>query len=132
MLAFSIKNYNGYYITKDGRVLCDLGKGNRDRNKRCNLYEIHPRPTQSGYMRVCMRNNIDGKRHDVYVHRLVAEYFVPNPENKNIVNHKDCNRSNNDYTNLEWVTAKENVDYAFYMGNLKRDELTGRMISGID
>lgn len=49
-------------------------------------------------------------------HRLVALHFIPNPENKPQVNHKDGNRQNNNIDNLEWVTVKENVCYSFTMG----------------
>lgn len=55
---------------------------------------------------------INGKYKQHKVHRLVAETFIPNPKNKPFINHKDCNRSNNNVLNLEWCTQKENINYA--------------------
>ena len=52
-----------------------------------------------------------GKRFCKLAHRLVAEAFIPNPENKPQINHKDENIQNNKFDNLEWVTAKENANY---------------------
>lgn len=67
-----------------------------------------------GYRAVelCINNN----RYTVGVHRLVALAFIPNPENKPEVNHKDRNRSNNNVDNLEWVTQSENVAHAYRNG----------------
>lgn len=67
-----------------------------------------------GYRAVelCINNN----KYIVEVHRLVALAFIPNPENKPEVNHKDRNRSNNNVENLEWVTQSENVAHAYRNG----------------
>lgn len=54
----------------------------------------------------------DGKRTHPSVHRLVANAFIPNTLNKPQINHKDGNKCNNYVNNLEWVTAKENMEHA--------------------
>lgn len=64
------------------------------------------------------RNNIPTYK---YVHRIVAEAFIPNPENKQYVNHIDCNPKNNQVSNLEWCTASENMRHAAAMGVIKTD-----------
>lgn len=58
----------------------------------------------------------DGKEKSAYVHRLVAAAFVPNPEKKRQVNHIDGDTRNNAASNLEWVTAKENIRHAYDTG----------------
>ncbi len=118
-----IPEFDGYFVTRDGKIWCNLGKGNRRKTDRTvELYEIKPRAGKNGYMRVYMRNTINNKRVDRYVHRLVAQTFVPNPKNKPCVNHRDCNRSNNHASNLEWVTYKENTTQTLELGHVEINE----------
>lgn len=123
-----IENFNGYYISDDGKVYCNLGRGNRDKSIRIEMYEIKPRLTRNGYARVYMRNSVTNKRQDAYIHRLVAKYFIPNPLNKKYVNHINCERNDNRRENLEWCTAKENTQYTEKMNHVVRNKL-GRYTS---
>ena len=72
---------------------------------------------KTNYLRVALQ----GKNfiRNAAVHRLVAESFIPNPENKPIVNHIDGNKQNNCVENLEWATYQENSDHAWKTGLLK-------------
>ena len=72
----------------------------------------------------------DKKQKRMRVHRLVAETFIPNPDNKPYVNHKDGNRSNNNVENLEWVTPSENTQHAFKTGLIKPGR--GRQVTQYD
>lgn len=65
-----------------------------------------------GYKFISLRK--DGKYYQRYVHRLVAQTFIDNPENKPEVNHKDRNKHNNCVDNLEWVTSKENSQHLLH------------------
>lgn len=73
--------------------------------------KLKPYNNGYGYLLVDMRK--DGKRYMRLVHRLVAEAFIPNPNNLPQVNHKDGNKSNNQVDNLEWCTCSENQYHAF-------------------
>lgn len=117
-----IEDFDGYFISDDGIVYCNLGKGNRRNNKTVDLYPIKPRYTKTGYTRVYMRNSKTNKRVDRYVHRLVAQAYIPNPDNCNYVNHIDLVRDHNSADNLEWVTARENTMVTEIVGHIKRNE----------
>lgn len=71
--------------------------------------------TNSGYKNYGMSFKNKEQRKE-YAHRLVAEYFIPNPENKPQVNHIDGNKENNHYSNLEWVTQEENMKHCMDNG----------------
>ena len=63
----------------------------------------------NGYWRVVLYDG--NKTKGYYVHRIVAETFIPNPQNKPLINHIDENRANNIVSNLEWATFSENVNH---------------------
>ena len=74
---------------------------------------LKSRVSDWGYASVCIKSS---KFKTALVHKLVAQAFIPNPENKPQVNHKDGNKLNNCIDNLEWVTASENIQHAFDTG----------------
>jgi len=73
---------------------------------------LKPGSIPSGHLTVALCKG-KGKPKSMYVHRLVALAFLENPENKPIVNHKNGNPKDNRLTNLEWVTASENVAHGY-------------------
>ena len=72
-----------------------------------------PHITNSGYFQVNLFEG--GKQFKRYIHRLVAEAFIPNISKKNCVNHIDGNRKNNFSDNLEWCTRSENMNHSYYV-----------------
>lgn len=83
----------------------------------------------SNYLRVTLSKNHNTKRYSV--HRLVAEAFIPNPENKTHVNHIDNNAENNFVENLEWCTHSENMLHAQKQGRLFASQSKGGKRGGI-
>ena len=101
--------FNNYLCNENGEIYSLL------RNK------ILKGRSLKGYKRVALMK--DGKTIDVLVHRLIAQTFLPNPENKPYINHIDGDKTNNSVSNLEWCTQKENVQHAIETG-LKDDRGT--------
>lgn len=97
----TIKDFPNYEVSTHGRV----------RNKKTG-HILKPIPDKDGYLRVHLNTDRNVKR----VNRLVADAFIPNPENKPHVNHLDGIKSNNCVTNLVWATIKENNDHAIETG----------------
>ena len=100
-----------YQVSNFGRVKSlakKAGKSSRDERIKT------PIICCSGYAKVNTCKNNDQKQ--ISIHRLVAEAFIPNPENKPCVNHIDGNKLNNHVDNLEWCTQKENVQHAIEHG----------------
>lgn len=97
----NIKGYEGdYQVSSYGRIK-SLKWGNEKNLKNQKHYK--------GYEFVTLLKN--GKSHKYKVHRLVAQAFIPNPNNYPQVNHKDENKANNKVENLEWCTNKYNANY---------------------
>lgn len=89
-----IPSFRGYYVDKYGLVYDANG------------VRLNQHINAGGYLRVIINNK------QLYVHRLVAEAFIPNPENKPNINHIDGDKSNNRVDNLEWCTQQENVSHS--------------------
>lgn len=115
-----VVGYEGYYeVTDTGEIWSvDRVIQGRDGVKFQRTFrgqQLTPRPnTQTGYWQVQLWR--DNESAMVYVHRLVAEAFIPNPHGKPEVNHKDGNRQNCHVHNLEWVTSSENSQHAVDTG----------------
>lgn len=94
-----VPGYDGFYkVSSDGKVISANGEKSTEVAK-------------NGYIRVSLWRHGKGKH--FLVHRLVANAFIPNPDNLEMVNHKDGNKLNNDVSNLEWCDASHNMRHAY-------------------
>ena len=109
------KLYGDSTITIDGTVTSRLGR------------QIKQQMSNSGYLRVELFSHGAGKK--FLVHRLLAAAFIPNPENKETVNHIDGDKSNNSIGNLEWATRSENQIHAYKTGLQLGHHVSGKKIS---
>ena len=95
MRKIDIDGFENYQITDDGKIW----------SKKSNKY-MKLSDNGNGYLNVQVYEN--KKHYHLYIHILVANAFIPNPQNKPIVGHKDCNTHNNTVENLYWCTQEEN------------------------
>lgn len=99
----AIKGYEGYY------EVSNTGKVKSIRNNI--ILKAH---LKNGYFAVSLV--VNGYAKQKYIHRLVAESFIDNRHELKEVKHKDCDKTNNDVTNLEWCTKSENVKHTYSVG----------------
>lgn len=101
----TISGFNDYEISSDGRVKS---------HKYGRPVILKPRITYDGYVwyNLCL----NGRQYTKRANRLVAEAFIPNPDSKPTVNHKDGNKLNNTVDNLEWATREEQMQHAYKYG----------------
>lgn len=101
-----IKGFEGIYqISSHGRI--------KSFKKNKKGYILSNRNKNGWYLNVVLTSKDNWR--SVKIHRLVAESFIPNPDNKPEVNHKDGDKQNNKVENLEWVTESENMNHAINM-----------------
>lgn len=98
-----IKGFPNYSISENGLV-------RNDKTGKIKAYN----GLRNGYASVDLYNN--GKRSTRRIHRLVGDAYLENPDNKSQINHRDGDKLNNDYRNLEYVTPKENMEHAVANG----------------
>ena len=124
---YNIPDFTGYKADTKGNIYSMIPSGCRNRFDKTKWLpkpkKLSYRITKKGYCRVYMRRDSTGHREDVYVHRIIAELFIPNYNNLSDVNHKDSNPANNDVSNLEWLSHKDNLEYGFLYGNKARNKL---------
>ena len=116
----AIAGYEGHYEVSDQGRVKSLKYGKDRILKQCK--------TNKGYLRVCLRKYEQNKV--LLVHRLVAEAFIPNPNNLETVNHKDEVKSNNTVGNLEWMSVKDNINYG--TRNKRAGEALSKQVQMLD
>jgi len=100
-MFYKVQNFDNYLISKDGRLIT-LNYRATGKKK-----ELFPKENEDGYLKY--RLNKNKKRYQMFLHRLIAINFIPNPNNLPCINHIDGNKKNNSISNLEWCTHGDNM-----------------------
>ena len=114
-----ITDYENYVVSNTGDVIRLEYRDKKGANRPFKL--LKPNINDDGYASTTLRND-EGKK-TFRIHRLVAREFIPNPENKETVNHIDGNKLNNRVENLEWNTREENMQHAYKTGLKKSNNI---------
>lgn len=118
-----VKDFEGWYEVSDlGNVRSIDRKVDFEDGRYANYkgQEMSKQNHSAGYYMVVLWKNRKCIRK--YIHRLVAEAFIPNVEGKTFVNHIDGDKTNNNVTNLEWCTHVENIKHAYKMNLTPKDK----------
>lgn len=115
-----IKGYEGLYQVSDAGNVRKIGRWHRGLQDYvpCTPKPIARTGNGHGYLLVCLSKH---GRKNHYVHRLVADAFIPKVDGRNCVNHLDYNKSNNNVSNLEWCTYSENMFHSSYVMRRRRN-----------
>ena len=100
-----IQDCPGFFVSPEGYIISNMGKTPIVRKPSINNY---------GYKQITI--GVDGATKTIQIHRVVATEFIPNPDGCCIVNHVDGDKQNNNVSNLEWVSQKENIQHAHRTG----------------
>jgi len=112
-----IQDYEDYKID---------GNGNVYSYKKNVVKKMIPQKATAGYYYVTLCKN--GTRKNRFIHRLMAQAFIENPENKLEVNHKNGKKLDNRLCNLEWVTPSENIKHAIKLGLIVSSERSKQLL----
>lgn len=108
-----IEGYENYEVRPNGEVVnTKTGK------------VLKPLKNTGGYLRVDLWKN--GKKKRFYIHRLIAQAFIANPDNLPCVNHKDEDKTNNNMENLEWCTYEYNLNYGTRIERVAKANINGK------
>lgn len=118
MTRKAVTGFEGLYEVDDCGNVYSIRQTNSRRIRMIKPYTV------SGYLKVRLYGD-NGEVSRFFVHRLVAQVFIPNPDGLPEVNHKDCNHANNHVSNLEWVSREQNLQHSYDSGKKRAGEQHG-------